>query len=91
MSNVKTPASLPVIAPVSRSAAAPFADRVRELCSGGGASVAQLMAALKLSDREARRVIDHIRAKESYEAFPRVGKAFVYKGLDGKGFAPKAK
>jgi hypothetical protein len=84
-------AKLAVVAPVSRSQAAPFADKVREMCSGAGASVAQIMAALKLSDREARRVIDHIRAKESYDAFPRVGKAFVYRGLDGKGFAPKAK
>jgi hypothetical protein len=89
---IEAPATLPVVAPVSRSKALPFMDEVRRLLTGEGGTVAQLCAALKLSDKDARGVIDAIRRKEGYNALPLVAKRFVYKGADGKGYsAPKGK
>lgn len=82
------PATLPVIAPVTRGKAAPHMDEVRRLLTGAGGTVAQLCAALGLSDRDARNVIDRIRAKEGYDALPLENRRFVYKGADGKGFTP---
>ncbi len=83
------PATLAVVAPVSRSKALPFMDEVRRLLTGEGGTVAQLMETLKLSDKDARGVIDAIRRKEGYDSLPLVAKRFVYKGKDGKGFVAK--
>ena len=82
----KTAAAAPVIAPVkSRSQHAGYLGEVRKLLTGEGLSVAALCEKLKLRDRAARGAIDTIRAKEGYDALPRDGKVFKYKGLDGKG------
>lgn len=88
---VKAPATLPVVAPVSRSKALPFMDEVRRLLTGEGGTVPQLCAALKLSDKDARGVIDTIRRREGYDALPLIAKRFVYKGKDGKGYVAPSK
>lgn len=86
----KTAAAVPALKPVkSRSRHASYVDEVRKLLSGNGLSIADLCAKLKLEDRAARGAIDAIRAKEGYEALPRVSKVFKYIGIDGKGMAAK--
>ena len=88
---------LPVLAPVMKGKAAPHMDAIRELCTGDGGSVPQLCAALSLSDRDARNVIDAIRRKEGKGAIVNVysekqgHKVFRYLGADGKGFPARAK
>lgn len=84
-------ATAPVIAPVQKGKAAPFMQQVRELLSGEGHPVSYLCEKLGLSDKDARGVIDAIRAKEAKHAVLNVysekagRKVFRYVGLDGKG------
>ena len=88
---VVAPATLPVLAPVQKGKAAPFMQQVRELLSGDGHPVAFLCEKLGLSDKDARGVIDAIRAKEGKGTVLNVysakagRKVFRYVGLDGKG------
>ena len=83
--------TLPVLAPVQKGKAAPFMQQVRELLSGDGHPVAFLCEKLGLSDKDARGVIDAIRAKEGKGTVLNVysakagRKVFRYVGLDGKG------
>ena len=88
---IPAPATLPVLAPVQKGKAAPFMQQVRELLSGDGHPVAFLCEKLGLSDKDARGVIDAIRAKEGKGTVLNVysakagRKVFRYVGLDGKG------
>ena len=90
------PATLPVLAPVQTGKAAPFMQRVRELLTGEGHPVSTLCEKLGLSDKDARGVIDAIRAKEGKGTVLNVysekagRKVFRYVGLDGKGIAAPA-
>ena len=85
------PATLPVLAPVQKGKAAPFMQRVRELLTGEGHPVSTLCEKLGLSDKDARGVIDALRAKEGKGTVLNVysakagRKVFRYVGLDGKG------
>lgn len=85
------PAAAPVIAPIQKGKAAPFMQQVRELLSGEGHPVSYICEKLGLSDKDARGVIDAIRAKEAKGAVLNVysekagRKVFRYVGLDGKG------
>lgn len=88
---IPAPATLPVLAPVQKGKAAPFMQQVRELLSGDGHTVAFLCEKLGLSDKDARGVIDALRAKEGKGTVLNVysakagRKVFRYVGLDGKG------
>ena len=88
---IPAPATLPVLAPVQKGKAAPFMQQVRELLSGDGHPVAFLCEKLGLSDKDARGVIDALRAKEGKGTVLNVysakagRKVFRYVGLDGKG------
>lgn len=90
------PATLPVLAPVQKGKAAPYMQQVRELLTGEGHPVATLCEKLGLSDKDARGVIDAIRAKEGKQTVLNIfsekagRKVFRYVGLDGKGVQPKA-
>lgn len=90
------PETLPIVTPTTRGACAPFMDPVRRLLTGEGGTIAQLMEALKLSDKGARNVIDAIRKKELNPGVilniysQKAGrKVFRYVGLDGKGMPAK--
>lgn len=60
----KAPATAPVVAPVTRGKAAPHFAKFREILKGEGLTVAQICEQLGLSDKDARGVIDAMRAKE---------------------------
>lgn len=89
-------AVVPVVAPIQKGKAAPFMQQVRELLSGEGHPVSYLCEKLGLSDKDARGVIDALRAKEGKGTVLNVysekagRKVFRYVGLDGKGIVAPA-